>query len=127
MSERYSPEWEEEERYKRNAGFALWKHPLQRVMFCELCGRCAEPDRATGKKWKQGQGCLVAHHAYGYDRPLDVWHICRSCNSRLKGKEWHNGTKSREDARCFLGQPTRAVRAPCAAQAEMDRNFKVGC
>lgn len=39
---------------------------------------------------------LVAHHAYGYHKPLEVWFICRSCNRCLEHR--HDGSITREQA-----------------------------
>ena len=38
----------------------------------------------------------VAHHYLGYDRPFDVWWICRECNANLP---YHNGEITKEQAK----------------------------
>lgn len=40
---------------------------------------------------------IVSHHWKGYDFPLDVWFICHSCNTLLRG--YHSGNVSKEQIR----------------------------
>jgi len=47
---------------------------------CELCGNHEN---------------IMPHHWNGYDYPLDVWFICRSCNNILRGR--HDGSMSKND------------------------------
>lgn len=61
---------------------AIYRGELTRPNRCELC--CAE-DIFT-----------VGHHWRGYDFPLDVWWICRSCNRKLKGI--HDASLTKEQA-----------------------------
>lgn len=63
---------------------------LTRPKSCELC----ESIRLSGLI-----PIIVAHHWNGYDDPLNVWWICRSCNGILGGRKYHNGSVSKEQAR----------------------------
>ena len=45
---------------------------LARLDVCEVCGVA---------------GPTVAHHWNGYERPFDVWWVCRSCNANLPHDE----------------------------------------
>lgn len=46
---------------------------------------------------------IRGHHWKGYDFPLDVWWVCRKCNSRLARK--HDGSLSTpDDARKYIRQ-----------------------
>lgn len=60
---------------------------LVRLDTCELCN---------------AKGRTVTHHYNGYDKPLDVWHICYSCNISLAGR--HDGSLTLEQAREFITQ-----------------------
>ncbi len=61
-------------------GQALKDGQLTRPNICELCGE---------EEYTQ------AHHANGYDNPLDVWWLCLSCHGRLRGMTYHRGLISR--------------------------------
>ena len=74
---------------------------MNRPDICELCDK--KPDKVTVDGFAVQS--IVGHHWRGYDFPLDVWWICRPCNSKMRGK--HDGVFSKEQARFFLkhGQP----------------------
>lgn len=71
---------------------------LQRQDTCELCG-CSQQTYAA--VWRffgiNRSPTLVGHHWNGYDHPLDVWWVCRRCNSALVGR--HDGSLTIEQAR----------------------------
>ena len=58
---------------------------------CQICAR---------KPGYHPQKSIVAHHWNGYDHPLDVWWICRSCNRFLAGK--HDGSLTLEQAKQYV-------------------------
>jgi len=58
---------------------------------CELCLR-----QACRRGYPFGQA-LEAHHWRGYEYPLDVWWVCRSCNRKLSHR--HDGSLTIEEAR----------------------------
>lgn len=88
---------------------ALSKGQLVRPTCCELCGKEPGYTRFTRYSpiFKRMLDVLrpkiVAHHANGYDHPLDVWWICQHCNSKLRGYKYHCGLVTREQARMILG------------------------
>jgi hypothetical protein len=43
---------------------------------------------------------IVAHHWNGYDDPLNIWWVCRSCNRFLAHK--HDGSLSIEQAKKYV-------------------------
>lgn len=65
---------------------------LVRPETCQLCG------------WEQSENAdqceIFAHHWNGYDKPLDVWFICRSCNAKLEKR--HDGSLTIEEAKCYV-------------------------
>lgn len=48
------------------------------------------------------KGRTVGHHYNGWDKPLDIWHICYTCNSALRGR--HDGSLTKEQAKEFITQ-----------------------
>lgn len=66
---------------------------LVRPSTCELCGKSPIKNRRTP---------IHAHHWNGYNNPLDVWWLCKSCNGLLIGEQFHCGKVSKEDAREFI-------------------------
>lgn len=76
----------------RIVGEAIRCGELERPDKCELC------DRKPGNK-VNGISKIVAHHWKGYDHPLSVWFICHTCNMRLRGEEYHNGSVSKDEAK----------------------------
>lgn len=74
---------------------ALGKSELSRPDACELCGNIPNKENAQ-------RSLIVAHHWNGYDKPLDIWWICRRCNYLLMGPEFHNGSISKEQARAIV-------------------------
>lgn len=76
---------------------------LIRPTVCELCGDA--PGKLLIRRYKRNEyrTLIVAHHANGYESPLDVWWICHACNQRMKGYQFHSGRFTREQAREYLG------------------------
>ena len=76
---------------------------LTRPDKCELCG--STPGTLTIRKPKgaEQRTLIEAHHANGYESPLDIWWICRSCNQKMKGYRFHRGNLTRQQAREYLG------------------------
>lgn len=68
---------------------ALKNQEITRGTSCALC------DRHLGEQVKR----IVAHHWQGYDHPLSIWWLCNSCNSKLRGYRFHNGSISIDEAR----------------------------
>ncbi len=70
---------------------AIEKGDLVRPNRCELCNRERIPYPG-----------IVGHHYNGYDdqNALNLWWVCRSCNSKLEGI--HDGSMTKEEARCFI-------------------------
>ncbi len=62
---------------------AIKDSTLTRLDACELCGE---------------NRFALAHHANGYDNPLDVWWLCHSCHGRLRGRAYHRGLISKGTA-----------------------------
>jgi len=99
---------------------ALKKGTLVRGTTCEVCGVTSgelverkdkeladaiEKFRLYGwTVYAQGSShsacMMVAHHWNGYDNPLDVWWICRSCNRKLQHK--HDGSLTLELAKFYV-------------------------
>lgn len=79
----------------RLLGEALGRSELSRPDTCELCGNAPSKENAQRSR-------IVAHHWNGYDNPLDIWWICRRCNTLLMGPEFHNGSVSKEQARAYI-------------------------
>lgn len=65
---------------------------LTRPAICELCGQI--PDSSAKHP-------IRGHHWRGYedDAVLDIWWICVSCNSKLAGPHFHNGSITKAQAR----------------------------
>ena len=68
---------------------AIKSGELTRPARCELCGAVPAPSR-------DGRSAIVGHHAYRYDRPKELWWLCRSCNSWLAGYIFHCNRLTRE-------------------------------
>ena len=84
-------------RYSRPAAYAhaqvkraVENGTLRVPRTCDVCGKNPETIQTTelhtGVRHKQ----LCAHHWKGYDYPIDVWWVCRSCNRQLTGL--HDGS-----------------------------------
>lgn len=91
------PAYNEYER-KRSHAITLVRKALQsgyltRPESCEVCGFSPFPLARTK---------IQAHHWNGYDHPLDVWFICKSCNAILQGKKFHTGQVTKEQAREYV-------------------------
>jgi hypothetical protein len=69
---------------------------IQRPEWCAICYSVPGPLEC-------GRTQIEAHHAYGYERPLEFWWICRDCNQELKGYKYHSGQFSIEQVRVLLG------------------------
>lgn len=69
----------------RQVAKAIQENALVRPHRCEVCGLEDNCDHVE----------IVAHHWRGYDYPLDVWWICKSCNWQLRGRAFHKGEYSR--------------------------------
>jgi len=76
---------------------------------CELCGKTPGPaPEHTKEIWwterNQTNRRIVAHHWKGYeaDAAMDVLWICASCNCLLRGRKYHNGSVSKEEARVIV-------------------------
>lgn len=67
---------------------------IKRTSGCQLCNY---PNRNV-----DSVGKVVAHHWKGYDYPFDVWFICHSCNTRLRGK--HDGVFNLEQASVYVSE-----------------------
>ena len=61
-------------------------------------GQVIKPDACQICGWTKN---LVAHHYRGYDHPLDVWWVCRSCNKSLRA---HDGSLTLEQAKDLIAQ-----------------------
>lgn len=72
---------------------------------CELCS---------------SNGKTVGHHYNGWDKPLDVWYICYSCNSQLRG--YHDGSLTQEQARELIAAKEQARGWIVAFQSKKDPN-----
>jgi hypothetical protein len=75
---------------------ALKNGLLTKPDICELCGRDARIILHT--VFGPCEARIVAHHWRGYDYPFEIWWICRSCNVKLVGESFHNGTIDKERA-----------------------------
>lgn len=102
-------------RYKAMAIFnqAIKTGEVERRSSCELC---------------DSKSRIVGHHWRGYDYPLDVWQICDSCNGILRGRKYHNGSVSKEEARHVV-EANRKARQDNANRPRTKkiilRNYKV--
>lgn len=79
---------------------------LTRPDTCELC---------------PARGRMGGHHYNGYDKPLDVWFICYSCNSQLRG--YHDGSLTKEQARKLIAAKELARKWIVACQSKRDPNL----
>ncbi len=70
---------------------------LTRVDQCEVC---------TSKPIGYKAHAIVAHHWNGYDDPLNIWWICRSCNRFLASR--HDGSLNLEQAKLYVRRLQRA-------------------
>lgn len=63
---------------------------------CELCDEIGS--------------ALMGHHWNGYDAPnaLNVWWICRGDNTILKGRKYHDGSVSKDEARAIIEASRKA-------------------
>lgn len=84
-------------------GKAIKEGNLNRPDTCELCGRTPKP---IPMKLKSGESLtrspIVGHHWQGYDQPLNVLWVCCSCNGKLTGPEFHNGSMTKEQSREYV-------------------------
>lgn len=68
---------------------------------CEICGEAPKrtPRQIQNPHWTRPG--IVGHHWRGYegDAILDLMWICVSCNSKLSGPCFHNGSISKEESR----------------------------
>ena len=76
----------------RQVAKAIQENTLVRPHRCEVCGIEDSCDHVE----------IVAHHWKGYDYPLDIWWICKSCNWQLRGKAFHIGGYSRAMAALMI-------------------------
>lgn len=70
---------------------AIKRGELTRPEQCEICTCRPRADKVQS---------IVAHHWNGYDHPLDIWWICRSCNRILAYK--HDGSLNKEQAKKYI-------------------------
>ncbi len=80
---------------RKHVRIALKRGELTRPDRCELCNLSAIAyAQHSGQKTQ-----IVAHHHQGYEpkHALDVWWICRSCNTLLAHR--HDGSLSQAEAR----------------------------
>lgn len=75
---------------------AIKSGELVRPDQCETCNK-----RPTDNKTRS----IVAHHWNGYDDPLNVWWLCRSCNGIL---DVHDGSLNLEQAKLYVRKRQRA-------------------
>lgn len=78
---------------------------LVRPETCELCDATPGPKPYHYGGEIRFKVSIQAHHWLGYDYPTDVWWSCQLCNSRLKGRENHAGTITKEQAREIVKVP----------------------
>ena len=83
----------------RATSYAIQKGQLIRPEVCELC------DIDTGKLPKLSYTRIIAHHWRGYDYPLDVWFICRSCNMILRNR--HDASLTKDQAKQYVSYSAR--------------------
>ena len=73
---------------------------LVRPSRCELCKSKPTPQKINCIDGRiLNKSGIMAHHYNGYDKPLDVWWVCHSCNSKMRGERFHSGIMTLEDAR----------------------------
>ena len=63
---------------------------LKPLDVCEICGA----KRGTRHFSFEKHVAIIPHHFKGYNFPLDVWWICRSCNRKLINKHDNSLTLS---------------------------------
>lgn len=63
---------------------------MTRADQCEIC---------TSKPTDYKVPAIVAHHFNGYDDPLNIWWVCRSCNGML---DVHDGSLNLEQAKRYI-------------------------
>ena len=84
---------------------AIEKGEIVRPKVCDLCGKVPTEQKI---KCIDGRVLLktgfMAHHYNGYENQLDVWWVCHSCNSKMRGEKFHNGSMSKDDVRKILEQ-----------------------
>ena len=81
---------------------------IKSVELAIKAGKLTRPDRCavcTKKPAPHKQQAIVAHHWNGYDDPLNVWFVCRSCNLFLIGK--HDGSLNLEQAKLYVRELQR--------------------
>lgn len=80
---------------------------------CELCG--SEVGVSTSE--------IIGHHWRGYDYPLDVWWICRSCNTHPQLT--HDGSQTLEQMRQVMGKlkPKQTDNSHLQAKLDLRRLF----
>ncbi len=100
---------------------------LKRAQSCEVCDFSPEEYQRAHIQWSGGeaerfvcpqQTAIVGHHWRGYDHPLDVWWVCRSCNRRLAGR--HDGSLTLKDAREFVQKQGGNWRTDVARQGVLN-------
>lgn len=70
--------------------YAIKRGELVRPEQCEIC---------TSKPIDYQSHAIVAHHWKGYDFPLSIWWVCRSCNGIL---DVHDGSLNMEQAKKYV-------------------------
>lgn len=90
---------------------AIRRGELTRLDVCELCGLSASDYNARAGGGRRTS--IVAHHWAGYDHPLEVWWVCRSCNTLLQHR--HDGSLTRAEARALVAGPLQVTRQRIAA------------
>lgn len=72
-------------------------------------GKMTRPDQCqvcTKKPIDNKVPAIVGHHWNGYDDPLNVFWVCRSCNRFLAHK--HDGSLNLEQAKTYVRKRQRA-------------------
>lgn len=77
---------------------AIESGELTRPERCEIC---------TSKPAECKTQSIVGHHWNGYDDPLNVFWVCRSCNRFLAHK--HDGSLNLEQAKLYVRELQRAM------------------
>ena len=82
--------YSEKNKAMRLVSEAIKNGELTRPEVCELCGDTPLKviNTVSARTIRSG---IVAHHHAGYDKPLDVWWICRKCSQKLRGEKYHSG------------------------------------
>lgn len=87
--------------YKLN--LAVKNGELTRPDTCELCGNT--PDLIKVNYYSETtttRSQIVGHHWNGHKNALDIWWICQSCNHKLIGSHFHDGSISKEESRKYV-------------------------